>query len=133
LVINDKNGNDFFEGNEDYDIDSFQYTVLDVPNRRTPFKLLEIDSVTHFLVEPIFVSDIILDFGNGDTDTITVVCEPCLPSTEVFTNNLKYIYNGEVVQEYNFLNNRNLIVELIEKNCDRCISEPIVTVLTKGE
>jgi hypothetical protein len=133
IRVVDQDGNDFFEKNEEYNRDLFKFTI---PGKqiRTSFQLFEIDSVVHFAMQPIYFTDIVLDFGNGDTDTIIVMCEPCLSTSTVEQNNISYSYGGEIVLEYNFIDDNDLALEVVTRNCSFCPGwegNPIVTILIK--
>ena len=129
----DTEGNDFFDGQTDYNREEvFWYYLQETPNdiiilplsERRHDVMIDGDSVITYSLPPI--SFLCLSFGNGDIDTLTYDFESSgttdtrnallIPEYLRKYSVLRYYYNGELVQTYDFESDPDLIFDLVQRN-----------------
>lgn len=120
----DKDGRDFFSTNSDYDLEKIRacteinniFRCLDKNplNEVDDFYINQIGEKTYFsLFHPkaSFKSTVYLDFGNGDSDTLTFSSRPEAIPNSFWTNirEFHFFYNGRKVHTYDLSGKQNAL------------------------
>ncbi|SEG33809.1 hypothetical protein [Algoriphagus boritolerans] len=148
----DKEGRDFFSTNSDYDLEKiracteinniFRCLDKDPLNESNDFYINQIGEKTYLsLYSPIsnFKSTVYLDFGNGDTDTLTFSSRPEEIPNPFWTNirEFNFLYNGRKVHTYDLRERQNVLwTQLLTKNMPNDttrVNEWVVITITKEE
>jgi hypothetical protein len=148
----DEDGGDFFSTNSDYDLEKIRacteinniYRCLDKNplNEADDFYINQINEKTYFsLFHPKsnFKSTVYLDFGNGDTDTLTFSSRPEEIPNPFWTNirEFNFFYNGRKMHTYDLRERQNALwTQLLTKNMPNDttrVNEWVVITITKEE
>lgn len=148
----DEDGGDFFSTNSDYDLEKIRacteinniYRCLDKDplNEFNDFYINQIGEKTYLsLYSPIsnFKSTVYLDFGNGDTDTLTFSSMPEEIPNPFWTNirEFNFFYNGRKAHTYDLRERQNTLwTQLLTKNMPNDttrLNEWVVFTITKEE
>lgn len=148
----DKDGRDFFSTNSDYDPEKIRACVevndiffcLDKNplNEADDFNINQIGEKTYFsLFHPKanFKSTVYLDFGNGDTDTLTFSSRPEKIPNSFWTDirEFNFFYNGRKMHTYDLSERQNALwLQLLTKNIPNDttrVNEWVVITITKEE
>ncbi len=117
-ILVDENGLDFFDNNPDYDLSKLR-VCFDFPGNCTELLAREdLKSMYTFFNSsyvfefPVFYKNPnIIDFGNGDIDTISWQWSPVRTDYENAyhkLNSYSHIYNGEIVEKWEFQNRQEV-------------------------
>lgn len=148
----DQDGRDFFSTNSDYDLEKIRACVevnniffcLDKNplNEADDFYINQIGEKTYLSIfngRAGFDSKVFLDFGNGDTDTLTFSSRPEKHPSSFWTNirEFNFFYNGRKMHTYDLRERQNALwLQLLTKNIPNDttrVNEWVVITITKEE
>jgi hypothetical protein len=129
FVFMNSGGGDFFDSDTRYDPDKITFSCR---------QLIDIKIINGFHNFELYPGscESIINFGNGDLDTLKMVWEPGVYGTRNCDDLKKtsYYYNGKLIDTWDFEANPNLFHEIAERNVPdngKWSNNPIIITIPK--